>query len=124
MKLNTHSRARLYALTAGACVAWLVQSLMEANKDGSLLTWPTIIFSLCLLVVIGYTGYCALKDWNAKDDDEDNNDGDGESDNDVNDNDASDNDVSNGDGNSDDKNLVVKDMSDVSRGRHEDNTMH
>ena len=63
MELTQIHRARLYALTAVACTIWLIQSLIEAYSDGSLLTWPTIVFSLCLLVVIGYTGYCAVKDW-------------------------------------------------------------
>ncbi|PST45956.1 hypothetical protein CPA40_08270 [Bifidobacterium callitrichos] len=71
MKLNKQSTARLYALTCVACVVWLVQSLMEANADGSLTNWATIIFSLCLLVVIGWTGYNAISGWNAKEDDED-----------------------------------------------------
>lgn len=71
MKLNKQSTARLYALTCVACVVWLVQSLMEANSDGSLTNWATIVFSLCLLVVIGWTGYNAISGWNAKDDDED-----------------------------------------------------
>ena len=57
MKLTARSTSRMYALTCLACVIWLWQSLVEANNDGSLFNWATIVFSLCLLVVIG---------WNAK----------------------------------------------------------
>ncbi|MBT1173371.1 hypothetical protein JS528_08435 [Bifidobacterium sp. MA2] len=77
MNLNKKSSARLYAVTAVACAAWLVQSLMEANADGSLTNWATIVFSLCLLVVIGWTSYNAITGWNAKDDDEDGDEGSG-----------------------------------------------
>lgn len=59
MQLNERARARLYALTALACVLWLGQSLYEANKDGSLTSWATWVFAACLLVVIGWTGYNA-----------------------------------------------------------------
>ena len=68
MELTETHRARLYALTAVACVIWLVQSLMEAHGDGSLFTWPTVVFSLCLAVVIVYTSYSAIKGWSANDD--------------------------------------------------------
>ena len=59
MQLNERARARLYALTALACVLWLGQSLYEADKDGSLTSWATWVFAACLLVVIGWTGYNA-----------------------------------------------------------------
>mgnify|MGYP006875987266 CR=1 FL=1 len=59
MKLTARSTSRMYALTCLACVIWLWQSLVEANNDGSLFNWATIVFSLCLLVVIGWSG------WNA-----------------------------------------------------------
>ena len=70
MRLNTHSTARLYALTCLACVIWLAQSLMQAQADGSLLDWSTIVFSLCLLVVIGWCARCAVVGWNTKDGDQ------------------------------------------------------
>ena len=54
MKLTARSTSRMYALTCLACVIWLWQSLVEANNDGSLFNWTTIVFSLCLLVVIGW----------------------------------------------------------------------
>lgn len=66
MKLTEQTRARMYALTALACVVWLVQSLVEAAHSSSLLSWPNVVFSICLLVVIGYTGYCAVTGWNAE----------------------------------------------------------
>lgn len=78
MNLNKKSTARLYALTCVACVAWLVQSLMEANADGSLTNWSTIVFSLCLLVVIGWTAYSAITGWNATDDGNGADDGEGD----------------------------------------------
>ena len=56
MKLTARSTSRMYALTCLACVIWLWQSLVEANNDGSLFNWATIVFSLCLLVVIGWGG--------------------------------------------------------------------
>ncbi|NEG56097.1 hypothetical protein GFD21_10100 [Bifidobacterium sp. SMA15] len=71
MNLGKRSSARLYALTCLACVAWLIQSLVQASDDGSLANWATIVFSLCLLVVIGWTGYCAVTGWNAKGDADD-----------------------------------------------------
>lgn len=71
MKFNKSQRARLYALTAVAAAAWLAQSLMRAQADGTLMHWSTIIFSICLLIVVGYTAYCAVSDWNAPDDEDD-----------------------------------------------------
>ena len=56
MKLTARSTSRMYALTCLACVIWLWQSLVEANNDGS----------LCLLVVIGWSGWNAVAGWNAK----------------------------------------------------------
>ena len=70
MKLTEAHRARLYALTAVACAIWLVQSLMEASRDGSILTWPTLVFSICLVVVVGYTGFNAVRGWSAHEGDE------------------------------------------------------
>lgn len=67
MELSTRVRARLYAVTAVACVVWLVQSTMQSNADGSLWHWTTIVFSLSLLIVIGYTAYRAVSDWNHDD---------------------------------------------------------
>lgn len=66
MKLTARSTSRMYALTCLACVIWLWQSLVEANNDGSLFNWATIVFSLCLLVVIGWSGWNAVTGWNAK----------------------------------------------------------
>lgn len=83
MQLNERTRARLYALTALACLGWLAQSLYQAHADGTLATWPTIILSVSLLVVIGYTGYCAVSGWRAPEPGEsgdgDESDGDGDS---------------------------------------------
>lgn len=59
MQMNARAKARLYALTALACVLWLGQSLYEANRDGSLSSWATWVFAACLVVVIGWTGYNA-----------------------------------------------------------------
>lgn len=61
MKLSDHAHGRLYALTSLASLIWLVQSLTQAHADGSLLTWPTAIFSLCLAIVVAYTGYCGFR---------------------------------------------------------------
>ena len=66
MKLTARSTSRMYALTCLACVIWLWQSLVEANNDRSLFNWATIVFSLCLLVVIGWSGWNAVAGWNAK----------------------------------------------------------
>ena len=54
MEFNTRTRARLYALTCLACLAWLVQTVVQSYGDGTLLTWPTAILALCLIVVVGY----------------------------------------------------------------------
>lgn len=75
MKINDKARSRMYGLTAIACALWLIQSLTEASRDGSLLNWSTIIFSLCLTIV---TAYCGVSAWqesrkaDKKDGDEDN----------------------------------------------------
>ena len=61
MKLSDHAHGRLYALTSLASLIWLVQSLTQAHADVSLLTWPTAIFSLCLAIVVAYTGYCGFR---------------------------------------------------------------
>lgn len=65
MKIAKAQRAKLYAITALASAIWLVQSLMQAHDDGTLTHWSTIVFSICLLAVIGYTAYCAVTDWGA-----------------------------------------------------------
>lgn len=62
MKINDKARSRMYGLTAVACALWLIQSLAEASRDGSLLSWSTIVFSLCLTVVTAYCGTCAWKE--------------------------------------------------------------
>ena len=51
MKLTTSGRARLYAITSASCIIWLVQSVIEANEDGTLFSYATIILSLCLVFV-------------------------------------------------------------------------
>lgn len=61
MQIDEKARSRLYALTAIACAIWLIQSIIEASRDGSLLTWPTIIFSLCLAAVTTYCSICAWR---------------------------------------------------------------
>ncbi|MFT8988091.1 MAG: hypothetical protein ABF966_07650 [Bifidobacterium psychraerophilum] len=60
MKLSTSAQAKLYAMTALACGIWLIQSVYESMQDGSLLSWPTLIFSACLLVVILHTTHQAV----------------------------------------------------------------
>jgi len=67
MEFNERTRARLYAVTCLACIVWLIQSLCESNADGSLASWATIVFSLCLGVVIAWTGWNAFTGWNAAD---------------------------------------------------------
>ena len=53
MKITASSTSRMYELTCLACVLWLFN-------------WATIVFSLCLLVVIGWSGWNAVAGWNAK----------------------------------------------------------
>ncbi|ETY72296.1 hypothetical protein [Bifidobacterium moukalabense] len=67
MKLTTSGRARLYAITSVACIIWLVQSVIEANADGTLFSYATIILSLCLAFVSGYCAFNAIRYWNVKD---------------------------------------------------------
>ena len=62
MKINDKARSRIYGLTAVACALWLIQSLVESSQDGSLLSWSTIVFSLCLTLVTAYCGTCAWKE--------------------------------------------------------------
>ena len=45
MKLTARSTSRMYALTCLACVIWLWQSLVEANKDGSQFNWAAVLAS-------------------------------------------------------------------------------
>lgn len=61
--MNEKFRMRLYALTAIACAAWLVQSTMEANSDGTLLTPASIILLVCQVIAIAYTGISAIIIW-------------------------------------------------------------
>lgn len=67
MKLTTSGRARLYAITSTSCIVWLIQSVIEANEDGTLFSYATIILSLCLVFVSGYCAFNAIRDWNVKD---------------------------------------------------------
>lgn len=62
MRITGKARSRMYGLTAAACAIWLIQSLAEAVQDGSLLTWPTLIFSVCLAVVTVYCAVCAFRE--------------------------------------------------------------
>ena len=61
--MNEKFRMRLYAMTSVACVAWLVQSTMEANGDGTLWTAPSIILLVCQVIAIAYTGISAFLIW-------------------------------------------------------------
>ncbi|WP_127975671.1 hypothetical protein [Bifidobacterium aemilianum] len=54
---------RMYAFGALACLMWLIQSTREALADGSLWSPANGIFTLCLLVAIGYTGTQAYLIW-------------------------------------------------------------
>jgi hypothetical protein len=65
--MKPKAKSRLYALTALACAIWFAQSIYESVQKDQLFYWPNVVFDVCLLVIIGYTGYCAVKDWNAKD---------------------------------------------------------
>ena len=62
MRITGKARARMYGLTAVACAIWLVQSLAEAARNGSLLTWPNLIFTVCLTVVTVYCAVCAFRE--------------------------------------------------------------
>ncbi|MCI1984006.1 MAG: hypothetical protein LKJ47_04435 [Bifidobacteriaceae bacterium] len=59
--MTEKAQSRLYTLTSLACIVWLVQSSIEASKDGSLWTIWNIFFSICLLVVIAWTGITAIR---------------------------------------------------------------
>ena len=54
--MSDTAKNRLYALTCIACIAWLVQSIHEYVKHGTLISYGSIIFIVCLLTVIIYTG--------------------------------------------------------------------
>lgn len=59
--MSDTAKNRLYALTCIACIAWLVQSIHEYVKHGTLTSYGSIIFIVCLLTVIIYTGINALR---------------------------------------------------------------
>ena len=59
--MSDTAKNRLYALTCIACIAWLVQSIHEYVKHGTLISYGGIIFIVCLLTVIIYTGINALR---------------------------------------------------------------
>ena len=59
--MSNTAKNRLYALTCIACVAWLVQSIYEYVKQGTLTSYGSIIFIVCLPAVITYTGINALR---------------------------------------------------------------
>ena len=61
--MNDGFRMRLYALTCVACIAWLVQSISQDIKDGTLATAPSIILIVCISVAILYTGISAVQLW-------------------------------------------------------------
>lgn len=58
--MTEKARSRMYALTCLACIVWLIQSSIGAANDGTLWTMWNIFFSVCLLVVIGWTGWSAI----------------------------------------------------------------
>ncbi|MUH59293.1 carbon starvation protein [Bifidobacterium sp. GSD1FS] len=53
----------MYALTSVACAIWLVQTCVEANANGDLLSWSNIIFALCLTIVTVYCAVNAVRGW-------------------------------------------------------------
>ena len=59
--MSDTAKNRLYALTCIACIAWLVQSIHEYVKHGTLISYGSIIFIVGLLTVIIYTGINALR---------------------------------------------------------------
>ena len=61
--MNDGFRMRLYALTCVACIAWLVQSISQDIKDGTLAAAPSIILIVCISVAILYTGISAVQLW-------------------------------------------------------------
>lgn len=69
--MSEKSKTRLYLLTCIACVLWLIQVVNEYVHDGTLLTAPSIIFILCILVAIIYTGVNAFQGWRAEMNNED-----------------------------------------------------
>lgn len=58
--MTEKAQSRLYALTALACVIWLVQSTIEAVGDGTMWSIWNLFFTLALLIVIGWTGFNAV----------------------------------------------------------------
>lgn len=58
--MTEKAQSRLYALTALACIIWLVQSTVEAVNDGSMWSIWNLFFTLALLIVIGWTGFNAV----------------------------------------------------------------
>lgn len=54
-------KTRMYCLTSLFVTIWLCQSLHSAYQTGTLFAWHTIVFSVCLLIVIGYCGYSAFQ---------------------------------------------------------------
>lgn len=61
--MSEKSKTMLYVLTCIACVVWLAQTVNEYAKDGTLLTAPSIIFIVCILIAIIYTGISAFQSW-------------------------------------------------------------
>ncbi|KFI46723.1 hypothetical protein GA0061078_0476 [Bifidobacterium bohemicum] len=61
MKLSGHSQGVLYGLTAVACLIWLAQSALQAWRSGTFMTWPNLVFMLCLAVVVCYGVFAAVR---------------------------------------------------------------
>lgn len=56
-------RMRLYLLTCVASIAWLASTIHDALADGTLGSAPTIFLLVCIVIVIGYTGYSGISMW-------------------------------------------------------------
>lgn len=58
--MTDKAQSRLYAVTSIACIVWLITSSVDASKTGTMFSIWNLFFSLCLLVVIGWTGWQAI----------------------------------------------------------------
>ncbi len=63
--MNGKAKARFYGLTSIVCTAWVIQTIVQAVKAGTLWTWLNLIFYISMLLVIIYTGLSAYQMWKA-----------------------------------------------------------
>lgn len=54
---SNRSRGFLYAVTNIACLIWLITSVVDFNKKGTITHWSSILFIVCIVLILILTAW-------------------------------------------------------------------